>query len=317
MSLLFLRIRGRAFWIALAAIGALAALPARGGPGEVGSGDRLAFALTGARVILSPGRVVDPGVVVIRGGLIEAAGPAGQISIPADARILDQKGRIVHAAFLDPYVTADRLAGKKPRAPQDEEEPPEPAGPRTESPGATSPDSNRATERVLPTLAVKDRVAEAYWRLGFAVVAAVPSSGILRGGGAVASLAPGPLEDRVLASDFGQYVSLEPERFDFAQLARAVYPSSRMGAAALVRQSFLDALWWRDAGVAYSKSPAGQARPAWNAAAAALVGAAEGRQPVVFEAADVLSLLRAGKITREFGLKALYVGAGDEYRLRG
>ncbi len=41
-----------------------------------------------------------------------------------------------------------------------------------------------------------------------------------------------------------------------------------------------------------------------------------GRQPVVFEAADVLALLRAGKIAREMKLRAQYVGAGDEYRMR-
>src|SRR5262249_21774422 len=35
-----------------------------------------------------------------------------------------------------------------------------------------------------------------------------------------------------------------------------------------------------------------------------------------FEATDVLALLRAGKIAREYRLKAVYVGAGDEYRLR-
>ena len=87
-----------------------------------------------------------------------------------------------------------------------------------------------------------------------------------------------------------------------------------MGAVALVRQSFLDALWLRDAEAAYASSPA-QPRPAWDAAAAALLPAATGKEPVVFEATDVLSLLRAGRIAREMKLQAMYVGAGDEYRL--
>ncbi|MGE5277346.1 MAG: amidohydrolase family protein, partial [Acidobacteriota bacterium] len=318
MSLPLLRLRGRALGIGLCALAALLALPARGGPAGVGGGDRLAFALTGARVILSPGHAVEPGTVVVRGGVIEAAGPERETAIPADARVFDLKGKVVHAAFLDPYVTTDRLAGKKPRGPQDEEEGPEAAGPpaRGEAP-AVRPPTNRAAERVIESLAVKDRVADAYRRLGFAVVAAVPSAGILRGAGAIVSLADGPLEQRVMSADFGRYVSLEPERLrDFREFTRLSYPGSRMGAVALARQSFLDALWWRDAEAAYAKSPAGQARPAWDAAAAALLPAAEGRQPAIFEATDVLSLLRAGKIAREMKLAALYVGAGDEYRLR-
>jgi imidazolonepropionase-like amidohydrolase len=293
-----------------AAIAAFLALPARGGPGDVRGGDRLAYALTGARVIAAPGKVFDPGIIVVRGGVIEAAGPSSSTAIPADARVIELKGQTIHAAFLDPYVTTDRLAGKKPPAPRDEEE---------DSSGSDAgrggpPASNRANERVLEGLTIKDRVADAYRRLGFAVVAAIPSAGILRGAGAIVGL--GDADSRVIAERFGQYVSLEPAHAgDFnAALRRSVYPASRMGAVALVRQSLLDSLWLRDAEAAYAQS-LGQPRPAWDAAAAALLPAATGKEPVVFEATDVLSLLRAGRIAREMKLQAMYVGAGDEYRL--
>jgi imidazolonepropionase-like amidohydrolase len=293
-----------------AAIAALLALPARGGPGEIRGGDRLAYALTGARVIAAPGKVFDSGIVVVRGGVIEAAGPSSSTAIPADARVIDLKGQTIHAAFLDPYVTTDRLAGKKPPAPRDEEE--DSSG--SDAARGGPPASNRANERVLEALSIKDRVADTYRRLGFAVVAAVPSAGILRGAGAVVDL--GDADSRVLVERFGQYVSLEPARItDFsAALRRSVYPGARMGAVALVRQSLLDAIWLGDAEAAYASSPA-QPRPAWDAAAAALLPAATGKEPVVFEATDVLSFLRAGRIAHEMKLQAMYVGAGDEYRL--
>jgi imidazolonepropionase-like amidohydrolase len=296
--------------------------PLRGGPTEVRSGDRLSYALTGARVIVAPGRVIETGVVVVRGGVIEAVGPQGRTAIPADARVFDLKGKVLHAAFIDPYVSVDRLAGKRPRGPSDDEDAAD------QAPGAGRPAAAVAAaapapanpahpeERVIDTLRVQDRVADTYRRLGFAVVAAVPSAGILRGRGAVVSLNEGPPEGRVVASEAGQYVSLEPERFDFANFFRASYPSSKMGAVAMVRQSFLDAAWWRDAEAAYRRRSVGQARPRRDAAAQALVSAAEGKESVVFEATDVLSLLRAGKIVQEFKLKGRYVGAGDEYRLR-
>jgi len=296
-------------------------LPLRGGPTEVRSGDRLSYALTGARVIVAPGRVIENGVVVVRGGVIEGVGSQGQTAIPADARVFDLKGKVLHAAFIDPYVSADRLAGKRPRAPSDDEDPADQApgaGRPAAAAGAAPAPANPAhpEDRVIDTLRVQDRVADTYRRLGFAVVAAVPTSGILRGRGAVVSLNDGPPESRVVASEAGQYVSLEPERFDFANFFRASYPSSKMGAVAMVRQGFLDAAWWRDAEAAYGRRPVGQAQPRRDAAAEALVSAAEGKEPVVFEATDVLSLLRAGKIVKEFKLKGRYIGAGDEYRLR-
>jgi hypothetical protein len=312
--------RGRIAFAAVAACLAVLLSLAAFGASDVRSGDRLSFALTGARVLAAPGRTFDPGVVVVRGGVIEAVGPAGKVPVPADARVFDLRGRVVHAAFVDPYVPADRLAGRKRRAPSDEEEPSEertpPAPRRPQGPANHPLASVRSDERIVDSLSVADRVAEAYRRLGFAVVAAVPQTGILRGRAAVVSLADGPLSGRVLQAASGQVISLEPERFDFANFGRAGYPVSKMGAVALVRQSFLDARWWADAEAAYAKRPAGQPRPRFVTANAALLPAAQGRETVVFEASDVLSLLRELAIAREMKLKALYVGAGDEYRLR-
>ena len=194
------------------------------GASEVRSGDRLSFALTGARVVAAPGRTFDPGVVVVRGGVVLSVGDAGKVSIPADARVYELKGKVVHAAFVDPYVSAERLAGRKPRGPSDEEEPSEertPAARRVRGPADHPLASVRASESVLDSLAVADRVAESYRRLGYAVVGAVPTAGTLRGHAAIVSLADGPISGRGLDPESAQVVSLEPERIDFANFARA------------------------------------------------------------------------------------------------
>jgi imidazolonepropionase-like amidohydrolase len=270
--------------------------------------DRQATALTGGRVLAAPGKVYDPGVVVLRGGVIEAVGPAGSTSIPADARVVDVKGKVVHAAFIDPYVSVDRLEGKPVRrSPSDEE-----AGSTRRSRRAAAPESGppaRAEERVIDSLSIKDEVADGYRRLGFAVVTAVPAAGVMRGRGAVVSLSEGPMPGRVLDPAYGQYVVLEPEH------DANDYPVSKMGAVAVARQAFLDAAWSRDASAAYAAKPSGQQRPRFLASSAALVPAAEGREVVIFEADDVLALLRANRVAKEMKLKARYVGAGDEYRL--
>ena len=43
-------------------------------------------ALINARLVLSPGRVIDKGNVIVRDGVIVAVGAAGDVSPPADAR---------------------------------------------------------------------------------------------------------------------------------------------------------------------------------------------------------------------------------------
>ena len=285
---------------------ALLAMPA--GAADAPGADRAASALTGGRVIVAPGQVIDNGVVIVRGGVIEAVGPAGSTAIPSDARVFDVHGKVVHAAYVDAYVPADRLAGKGPRKPPDEEE--ASAGTSRRARGATSaaPPAHAET-KAIDDLVVKESVADGYRRMGFAVVAAAPASGVLRGRGAVVNLGEGPLSARVLDAAYGQYVALEPET-DGTE-----YPVSKMGAVAMARQSFLDAGWWREASAAYAAQPIGRARPRYDASVSALMPAAQGREVVVFDAGDVLALLRAERVAKEMKLKARYVGAGDEYRL--
>ncbi len=273
--------------------------------------DREATALTGARVIAAPGKVFDPGVVVLRGAVIEAVGPVGSTKIPADANVVDMTGKVIHATFIDAYVSADRLAGKGPKKPSDDGAPstsppaPPPAGPAAHPVGAV-----RADARAVDGLVIKDDVAESFRAEGFGIVAAVPAAGVLRGQGAVVTLADGPITGRVVDPSNGQIVAMKG--LDDNDNA---YPTSNMGGVALTRQAFSDALWWRDAEAAYTASPSGKARPRFVAATAALVPAAEGRETVVFETTDVLSLLRAVRVAGETKVKGRFVANGDEYRL--
>ncbi|HYT32531.1 MAG TPA: hypothetical protein VEO37_08060, partial [Thermoanaerobaculia bacterium] len=93
-------LRGVALLVAPVLLFALAlwpALPAAGRAGEVRSGDQFAFALVGGKVITAPGRILDPGVVVVRGGVIQAVGAPGKTAIPVDARVFEMKGKTIHA----------------------------------------------------------------------------------------------------------------------------------------------------------------------------------------------------------------------------
>ncbi len=76
-----------------------------------------------------------------------------------------------------------------------------------------------------------------------------------------------------------------------------------MGVIALIRQTFYDAGWQRDAMIASAKYP-GEPRTEFVTDLAALEGAAEGKEPVIFETGDKYAILRAAKIAKEFSLKS-------------
>jgi imidazolonepropionase-like amidohydrolase len=91
------------------------------------------------------------------------------------------------------------------------------------------------------------------------------------------------------------------------------FPASLMGSVALIRQSFLDARWYRLARQATADSPE-QLGPEVNRALQALGGAAHGELPVVIEAANDQMELRALGLLQEFDLDLMLRGSGQEYR---
>lgn len=276
-------------------------------------------ALTNVRIVTAPGKVIEKGTVVVRGGLIEAVG--AQVAVPADAEVRDLGGRTVYPGLVDPYVTLSRLAGKKETPPEDDDGPDGARRRRTAAASATPvaasgnahPLGNRVRPewRALADLAVNAEVKETLRGLGFTVVAAVPDHGVFRGRSGVVSLADGPIARNVVMSRWAQHVAPDLEAKDGEER----YPASLMGWAAVTRQTFLDARWLRDAEALHAASPAGRPRPERVEAWAALGDAVAGKEPVVFEAPGVLQLLRSAALAKEMGVKPVYVGAGDAYRL--
>ena len=94
------------------AASALAAAPPTTTPNK-GIRDRTpsVHALVGVRLVAAPGRVVDDAVVVVRDGVIVAAG-AG-VAVPGDARVWDLRGKTVYAGLFDAYSEAKSAAHKE------------------------------------------------------------------------------------------------------------------------------------------------------------------------------------------------------------
>lgn len=251
-------------------------------------------ALINARIVQSPGHVIDKGVVIIRDGVIEAVG--ADVKPPPDARIWDLAGYTVYPGLIDLSshygLSADSASGGT--------APAKPAGAGYWNP-LVHPERD-AAELFQPA----PDVAGNYRAQGFTSALTSPPKGIFRGAGALVSLGDGAATSLVLVPRFSQHLAFEPTGNDD-------YPTSLMGAIALIRQTFYDAHWFGVAWDAYHDHPALE-RPEENESLAALRAAASGKQTVILEVSDELNFLRADKIGQEFKLNLWIHGSGYEYR---
>jgi imidazolonepropionase-like amidohydrolase len=262
-------------------------------------------AIRDARIVTAPGRVIARGNVVMRDGLIVAVG--ADAPIPADARVWEGDSLTVYAGLIDAFVLPPAPApaggggpfggGRPGGAPPAAETP---RGPVHELAAV------RAEVRVVESLPMEASQAEALRAAGFTTVHYAPRQGVVRGQSALVNLGSGNTNSNVVRADVAQVMALSPGRGN-------VYPASLMGSIAVLRQTFLDAKWYRDARAVAARR-AGTERVAENLAWDALQPVISGQQPAVMVADDMLQVLQAAKIAREAGVSATLVGAGDEYK---
>jgi imidazolonepropionase-like amidohydrolase len=272
-------------------------------------------ALTNARIVTAPGKIIEKGTVLIRDGVIVEAGP--DVKIPSDARVWDLAGKTIYPGFIDAYSRLglpETLQPEPLRADADEDDPnakPKEV-PRESAKGMHSWNAKVTPERKAADYLNLDKKSTRKLRdLGFASALVVPGRGIFRGSSALINLQDADVTTQVLAPSVAQHIA-----FDFYRRDDGGYPNSLMGCIALIRQNYLDASWYQAAQDAYRKNPGTTERPEANASLAALAEQAQRKQPTVFEADDELELLRALRIADEFKLKPLLFGTGYEYRVR-
>jgi imidazolonepropionase-like amidohydrolase len=279
------------------------------------------YAIVGAAIMVAPGKRIEDGTLEVRDGVVVAA-RAGR-RVPAGALVIEAEGKTIWPAFIDVHGSYGFDTSARCR---------QPAGGGGNRGGgrmarmgfgagapAASPEAAGAqhwNDRVCPerevaaALALDGERAKTLRRIGFGASVATPGSGVLRGQSALLSLRSDPTTNAaLLAAGVGQHAAFEAD-FSFG----GVYPGSKMGAIALIRQSLLDADWLADMRAWHARN--GGERPEANAALDALSPVLVGEQPLVFAADDELDTVRAARIASEFGLKKAWVlGTGAEYRV--
>ena len=268
------------------------------------------YAITNARIVTVSGPIVERGTVVIRNGLIAAAG--ANISAPSDARVIDGTGLTVYPGLIDSYTNLalpEAAPGPSPGGGGgaaflvlQAQTRPSPGGPNSTQPVGLQPevmveDSIRSTGTEI----------ESARNIGITTALSAPRSGIWMGQSALINLSGETPQQMIVRSPVAMHVSFTP--------LRGSYPGSLMGVFAQLRQMMLDAQRYRDSMQIYERNPRGIRRPETDRSLAALVPVIEGRMPVVMLANSEREISRALDLAAEFKLKLIVAGGREADRV--
>lgn len=255
-----------------------------------------AYAIRGGTVVTVTGETIANGVVVIRNGLIVAVG--ADITVPGDARVIDAKGMMVYPGLIDSYTSY----GIRAAAPT--------SGPQQPFAAPNQPSGNAG---LLPEVSAVDQlqvIAETFDQqraAGITSALTAPRDGVFQGQSAFINLGADSPEKLILKAPASLNVGFST--------GRVIFPNSLMGVFAFLRQSFIDAQYYRDQWAQYNQNKRGLTRPQVNKSLAALQPFVNGELPVIFSANSVREMKRAIGIGEEFRVKYLIAGAMQSYQI--
>ncbi|MBK8611645.1 MAG: amidohydrolase family protein [Chitinophagaceae bacterium] len=252
-----------------------------------------AYAFTHATIITDAQTTIQNATLVIRDGKIVAVG--NNVSIPKNSVIIDCQGKYIYPSFIDIYSDYGIAAAELPAAG---------GGGFSRTQQITSGTKGaygwnqtiKSETEAYKIFVVNDAKAKPLRDIGFGSVLTHQKDGIARGCGAFVTLANQP-DNLVMLKDKAS------AHYSFSKgTSTQSYPSSMMGSIALLRQTYLDAQW-------YKSNPAAEgvnlSLQSWNDMQSL---------PQIFEANDKWNDLRADKIGDEFGVQYIIKGGGNEYQ---
>ena len=189
--------------------------------------DSPAVALTGGKLLTITHGVIENGVLVMEHGRITAAGAAGSVTIPANARVIDVSGMTVYPGMID----AESNLGLTEISAVD-----------------MTNDLAETSDEIMPQMHVWEAFhAESelipvtrYNGITNAIVAPQPSD-TLPGQSSFIQLDGASSDEMVLVRDIALPLNFTGNERRNSSFDKLKYPSTRMGMAAQLRQAFIDA----------------------------------------------------------------------------
>lgn len=268
-----------------------------------------AYAIKDAHIVTGAGKTIGKGTIVFRNGLITDVGES--VKIPADARVIDGAGMTVYPGLIDGYTNLGLATSAPPQAPAAGGG----GGGRQAAAAAAGAQPSPEARLGDPALAAADQVKpgasfEDPRSIGVTTALSSPRQGIFAGQSALINLAGEEASKLVLRAPVALTV-----QFTTGGGFGGGYPGSLMGTVAYIRQSFYDAIRYRDEVDRYNRIKRGVNRPEHDKRLAALQPALRGELPVLFVANSDGDIRRALMIADEFRLKPIIAGALYGYRV--
>jgi imidazolonepropionase-like amidohydrolase len=250
------------------------------------------YAFTNATIVKDATTTLTNAIMVVKEGKIVAVGT--DVKVPQGAVTIDCKGKYIYPSFIDIYSDYGTPA-QQPRQ----------GGfdffarsqITTNTKGAYG--WNQAIKSEVDAyrvFAADEAKAKGLRDMGFGTVLTHVKDGIARGTGAVVTLANEKENFTLLKEKASAHYS-----FNKGSSTQS-YPSSMMGMIALLRQTYLDAQWYKN-------------KPASEGLNLSLQAWLDNQSlPQIFEATDKWNDLRADRIGDEFGVQYIIKGGGNEYQ---
>ncbi len=249
------------------------------------------YVFTNAIIHKADGTVIKNGNLVIKKGKIERIG--AKIPIPKNAVEINVEGKHIYPSFVDIYSNyglpePKRKEGNNRSGIQQMVSSKE---------GAYSwNEALKSETKAHELFKSNDKAAKEFRSVGFGSLNVHLIDGISRGSSCIVSLGSGKAHELILKKEGAHHLSFSKGT------STQAYPGSLMGGIALLRQTYLDGLWYDNHG---KKEQLNLSLEAWNKLQSL---------PQIFAVGNKLEVLRAEKIAKEHGKKYIYKSTGDEYQ---
>ncbi len=264
-----------------------------------------AIVLKGGTVLTISHGTIKNGVVVMQGGKIVAVGGAGT-AIPAGADVRDVSGMTVYPGLIDSETQLGLVEISAEKMTVDTSEPSDEIMPHMHV-----ADAFHAESELIPVTRMNGITN---------VIVAPDSENTLPGQDAFVQLAGRSAEEMLLIRDIALPLNFGPDQRRRGQGRK--FPSTRMGLITQMRQSFFDALDYRQKWADYDKKKAdfkpendkeGKPKdppnpPKRDLRLEALVPYLEGKKPVILHTEDASDVQTAVRMANEFHLKLVLAG---------
>ena len=183
------------------------------------------YAFTNARIVQDHKSTIPNGTLVIKEGKILSVG--AQVTVPKGAITSDMNGKTIYPAFIDPHSSYGLPKAERSRfsgSPQYE----------TNKDGAFGwNEAIKADFNAINEFDIELKDANKLRKAGFGAVVSFKNDGVVRGSSVFALTGDGPVQEVVLNPRSSAHFSFNKGS------SRQLYPTSIMGYAALLRQTFL------------------------------------------------------------------------------